>query len=579
MERDIEIAQKAELKPIESVAAEAGVRDSEIIPYGRRIAKVDLSIFDRLGEVAGDFRYVEVTAITPTPFGEGKTTTTVGLTQGLGAIGKRAACAIRQASMGPTFGIKGGAAGGGWSQVVPMEDFNLHLTGDIHAVSVAHNLVAAALDARLYHEGRWSDSYFEKNGIRKLNLDPYRITWNRVVDINDRALRNVILGLGDKADGPMRQGSFDIAVASELMAVLALATGLGDLRTRIGRIVCAFDRGGSPVTLEDLEVAGAVTVLLKEAIRPNLLQTLEGQPAFVHTGPFANIAHGNSSIIADMVGSRLGGYLVTESGFGSDIGMEKFFDIKCRASGLMPHAVVIVATVRALKMHGGGPSVIPGRPLDPAYTEENLPLLEAGLENLKAHVENAAHFGVPVVVAINGFTSDSDREWRRVQTAALEAGALSAPVTTHFADGGGGAKELAEAVVAACEAPREPRFLYDLDASVEEKIETIATTLYGAAEVEYTPEAKRKIREYSDLGWGGLPVCMAKTPLSLSHDPALKGRPKGFTFPVRDIRASIGAGFLYPLAGEIRTMPGLPSKPSFAGIDIDLKTGKVVGLS
>ena len=576
---DIEIAQAARLKDIESVGAEAGLTESELIPYGRHVAKVDLSVFERLKEPTDSFRYIDVTAITPTPFGEGKTTTTVGLTQGLGAIGKKAACAIRQASMGPTFGIKGGAAGGGQSQIVLMEDFNLHLTGDIHAVSVAHNLVAAAIDARLYHEGRWSDAYFEKNGIAKLDLDPYGVAWNRVVDINDRVLRNLVLGLGEKSDGPIRQSAFDIAVASELMAVLALSRSLRDLRERVGRIVGAYDRKGTPVTLEDLEVAGAVTVLLKEAIKPNMMQTLEGQPAFVHTGPFANIAHGNSSILADLVGSRLGGYLVTESGFGSDIGMEKFFDIKCRASGMMPHAVVMVATVRALKMHGGGPAVKPGRPLDGAYTEENLELLKGGVDNLRAHVENAANFGVPVVVAINGFDTDSEAEWNAIREAALSSGAVDAVVTTHFAEGGPGAAKLAEAVVAAAEAPRKPAFLYDLKVPVIDKIETIARRLYGAAEVDYTPEAKRKIEAYTERGWDKLPVCIAKTPLSLSHDPALKGRPTGYTFPVRDIRASLGAGFLYPLAGDIRTMPGLPSKPAFAGIDIDLDTGRVVGLS
>ncbi|MFW6250343.1 MAG: formate--tetrahydrofolate ligase [Alkalispirochaetaceae bacterium] len=576
---DIEIAQAANLKEIGAIAAEQGLQENELIPYGRSIAKVDLSLFERLERPAKDFRYIDVTAITPTPFGEGKTTTTVGLTQGLGHIGKKASCAIRQASMGPTFGIKGGAAGGGYSQIVPMEDFNLHLTGDIHAVSVAHNLVAAAIDARLYHESRWSDAYFEKNGIPKLDLDPYAVAWNRVVDINDRALRNLILGLGDKSDGPLRQGAFDIAVASELMAVLALATGLKDLRERVGRIVAVYDKKGKAVTLEDMQVAGAVTVLLKEALKPNMMQTLEGEAAFVHTGPFANIAHGNSSVLADLVGSRLGGYLVTESGFGSDIGMEKFFDIKCRASGLMPNAVVMVATVRALKMHGGGPAVKPGRPLDSAYTEENLELLSAGLDNLRAHVENAANFGVPVVVAINGFQTDSEKEWKAIEEAAVASGASAAVVTTHFAEGGKGAAELAEAVVEACEKPSEPKFLYDLDLSINEKIEKIATTLYGASSVDYTPEARKKIDQYTENGWDKLPICVAKTPLSLSHDPAVKGRPKDYSFPVRDIRASVGAGFLYPLAGDIRTMPGLPSKPAFMGIDIDVESGKILGLS
>ncbi len=521
-------------------------------------------------------KYIDVTAITPTPLGEGKTTTTIGLTEALGYLGKKALCAIRQPSMGPTFGIKGGAAGGGYSQVVPMEDFNLHLTGDIHAISAAHNLCAAAIDARIYHESRWSDKYFEKRGLKKLNIDPYSITWNRVVDINDRALRNIIVGLGGKGDGPLRQAGYDITVASELMAILALTTSLEDMRERIGRIVVGTDKKKNPITTEDLGVAGAMTVLMKDAIMPNLLQTLEEQPAFVHAGPFANIAHGNSSVIADQIGIKLGDFLVTESGFGADIGMEKFFDIKCRASGLVPSAVVLVATVRALKMHGGGPKVVPGRPLDKAYTEENVELVKKGVGNLVAHIKIALKFGIPVVVAINARTTDTEREWAVIREAALQAGAFDAVVTHHWADGGEGAADLAAAVIKASDEPSNFNYLYDINAPIKEKIEILAREVYGAAGVDYSPEAEKKIKLYTDLGYTNLPICMAKTHLSLSHNPAWKGVPKDYIFPIRDIRASVGAGFLYPLAGEIRTMPGLPTRPAF--MDVDLVDGKVVGL-
>ncbi|MCJ7552235.1 MAG: formate--tetrahydrofolate ligase, partial [Anaerolineae bacterium] len=523
---------------------------------------------------------IDVTAITPTPLGEGKTTTTIGLTEALGYLGHKAMCAIRQPSMGPTFGIKGGAAGGGYSQLVPMQDFNLHLTGDIHAISVAHNLCAAAIYARIYHEGRWSDAFFETRGMKKLHIDPYSITWNRVIDMNDRTVRSVLVGIGEKGDGPLRQSGFDITVASEIMAILALTTSLEDMRERMGKIVIGMDsavRNPKPITTEDLGVAGAMTVLMMDAIMPNLLQTLEEQPAFVHAGPFANIAHGNSSVIADQLGSKMVDYLLTESGFGADIGMEKFFDIKCRASGLIPDAVVLVATVRALKMHGGGPRVVPGRDLDKAYTEENLELLRAGVGNLKAHIAIARKFGIPVVVAINAFPTDTATEWQIVHDAALEAGAFDAVVAQHWADGGEGAAELAEAVVRATEEPADFRFLYDLGFSIKEKIEILATEVYGADGVDYSPEAEAKIKLYTSLGYDKMPICMAKTHLSLSHDPALKGVPRGFTFPIRDIRASAGAGFLYPLAGKISTMPGLPSSPNF--MNIDIVDGKVVGLS
>jgi len=573
---DIEIAQAAQMRSIVELATQAGLEADELEAYGKYKAKVHLDVRERL-KTRPNARYIDVTAITPTPLGEGKTTTTIGLTQALGRLGKRALCAIRQPSMGPTFGIKGGAAGGGYSQIVPMEDFNLHLTGDIHAVSAAHNLCAAAIDARLYHESRWSESYFAKIGLRKLNIDPYSITWNRVVDMNDRALRHIITGLGEVDDGPIRQTGFDIAVASELMAILALSTSLEDMRARIGRIVIGTDAKKNPITTEDLGVAGAMAVLMKDALMPNLLQTLEEQLAFVHAGPFANIAHGNSSVVADQIGIKLGDYLVTESGFGADIGMEKFFDIKCRVSGLIPNAVVLVATVRALKMHGGGPKVVAGRPLDRAYTEENLALLEAGVVNLEAHIRIVRKFGVPVVVAINAFPTDSPAEWALVREAALRAGAFDAVVAHHWAERGAGAEDLAQAVMRAAEEPADFHFLYDVELPIKEKIEILAREIYGADGVDYSPEAEEKIALYTSLGYDKTPICMAKTHLSLSHDPALKGVPRGYRFPIRDIRASVGAGFLYPLAGEMSTMPGLPSKPAF--MNIDLKDGKVVGLS
>lgn len=576
---DIVIAQSATLQPIQEIAASVGLNTDDLELYGAYKAKVHLDVRDKL-KSRPDAKYIDVTAITPTPLGEGKTTTTIGLTEALGHLGHKAMCAIRQPSMGPTFGIKGGAAGGGYSQIVPMQDFNLHLTGDIHAISVAHNLCAAAIDARIYHENRWSDSFFERKGMHKLHIDPYAVTWNRVVDVNDRALRSIMVGLGDKADGPLRQSGFDITVASELMAILALTTSMEDMRERIGRIVIGTNdavRNPDPITTEDLGVAGAMTVLMMDAIMPNLLQTLEEQPAFVHAGPFANIAHGNSSVIADLIGSKMTDFLVTESGFGADIGMEKFFDIKCRNSGLIPDAVVLVATVRALKMHGGGPRVIPGRDLDKAYVEENLDLVKAGLDNLRAHIAIARKFGIPVVVAINAFPTDTAAEWELVHNAAMEAGAFDAVVAQHWADGGEGAAELAEAVVRATEEPSDFRFLYDVEAPIKDKIATLATEVYGADGVDYSPEAEAKIQLYTDLGYDKMPICMAKTHLSLSHDPALKGVPRSYTFPIRDIRASAGAGFLYPLAGEVRTMPGLPSSPNF--INIDIVDGKIVGLS
>jgi len=578
---DLDIAQAHTLEPVLKIAESVGLTEDDLDLYGKYKAKVHLEVLERLQDLPNG-KYIDVTAITPTPLGEGKTVTTIGLSQGLGYIGKKIFTCIRQPSMGPTFGIKGGAAGGGYAQVVPMEDFNLHLTGDIHAVGVAHNLLAAAIDARIMHEDQMSDERLAQVApeIPRLNINPYSIEWNRVVDVSDRALRNVIIGLGARTDGRPRQSGFDITVASEIMAILALTADLEDLRARLGRITWGTNKAGQPLTAEDLKVAGAMTVLLKDAIMPNLMQTLGGTPAFVHAGPFANIAQGNSSIIADRIALKLmhDGYVVTESGFGADCGMEKFFNIKCRISGLVPNCVVIVATVRALKMHGGGPRVVAGRPLDPAYTEENLELLEKGLANLTQHIENARKFGVPVVVAVNRFSSDTEAEIEMVREAALAAGAEDAVLSEVWGLGGEGGAALAEAVVKACEKPSDFRLLYPDDYSIKQKIETIATEIYRADGVDYSAVAEAKIKRYTDAGFDRLPLCMAKTHLSFTHDPAVKGAPRGWRLPVRDIRASVGAGFLYPLLGDMRTMPGLPSRPAFVDVDLDLETGKVVGL-
>jgi len=574
---DIEIAQAAKLRPIIEIAESVGLTEDDLELYGKFKAKAHLDVLQRLKDRPNG-KYIDVTAITPTPLGEGKTVTLIGLSQALGYIGKKVFTCIRQPSMGPTFGIKGGAAGGGYSQVVPMEDFNLHLTGDIHAVGVAHNLVAAAIDARIMHERNYSDAAWARKGLKKLNINPYSITWNRVVDVEDRALRRIIVGLGDKWDGFPREAGYDITVASEIMALLGLASSLKDMRERLGRIVIGMNWAGKPVTAEDLGVAGAIAVLLKDALKPNLMQTLEHTPVFCHTGPFANIAHGNSSGIADMIAIKLADYLVTESGFGADCGMEKFFDIKCRATGLIPNCVVMVASVRALKMHGGGPKVVAGLPLDPAYGEENLELLEKGCENLAANIGIARLFGIPVVVAVNRFTTDTEGELEMVKERAIEAGAEDGCISEVWARGGAGGVELAEAVVEACEKPSHFQFLYPLDIPIKEKIEAIATKVYGADGVDYDAEAERKIRLYTRLGYDKLPINMAKTHLSLTHDPSLKGVPKGWRLPIRDIRASVGAGFLYPLCGEMRTMPGLPSTPAFLKVDLDLETGKVIGL-
>lgn len=576
---DVDIAQSADIKLIANIASRYGLEEKYLEHYGVDKAKVRLEFLSGRGGHARRAKYIDVTAITPTPLGEGKTTTTIGLTQGLGYIGKKAIATIRQPSMGPTFGIKGGAAGGGYSQIVPMTDFNLHLTGDIHAVSAAHNLCAAALDARMYHESRWSDAYFEKLGLKKLNIDPYSVLWRRVVDMNDRTLRSIIIGMGGQENGPLRETGFDISVASEVMAVLALATSLEDLRRRLGKIVLALDKSGNAVTTEDIGVAGAMTILMKDALKPNALQTLEEQLAFVHAGPFANIAHGNSSIAADLIATQLADYVVTESGFGADMGFEKFMDIKCRASGLMPDAAVLVATVRALKMHGGGPKVTPGKPLSAVYTEENLGLLQKGLANMVAHIGIIKSYGLPVVVSINAFPTDTGAEHALIREAALAAGASDAVITKGWALGGEGAAELAAAVEKASSTPHEPKFLYPLEMPLKEKIETIAREVYGAGSVVYTDEADAAIEKYTVLGYGNFPICMAKTQYSLSHDPTLKGVPKGFEFPVREVRLSAGAGFIVPITGEITTMPGLPSKPAYIGMDIDTATGRITGLS
>jgi methylenetetrahydrofolate dehydrogenase (NADP+)/methenyltetrahydrofolate cyclohydrolase/formyltetrahydrofolate synthetase len=582
---DIEIAQEADIRPILEIAEKIGLTEDDLDLHGKYKAKVHLNVLKKLAD-RPQGKYIDVTAITPTPLGEGKTTTSLGLVQAMGShLGKNVMACIRQPSMGPTFNIKGGAAGGGYSQIIPMEDFNLHLTGDIHAISVAHNLVAAAIDTRMYHESRQSDEGLEKRGVTRIDIDPATITWNRVVDVCDRSLRSIKVGFNDDklADGspsPIfpRATGFDITVASELMAILALSTSLKDLRERVGRVVIGLDTKGDPVNLEQIGVAGAVTVLLQEALMPTLMQTLEGEPAFVHAGPFANIAHGNSSIIADQIALKVADYVVTESGFGADIGMEKFFDIKCRYSGLIPNAVVLVATVRALKMHGGGPKVSPGAPLDKAYTEENLDLLKKGLPNLGVHIKNALRFGIPVVVAVNGFKDDTDAEMEMVREYSEGQGAFAAVKSTHWADGGAGAKNLAQAVVDACEQPSDFKFLYPLDWSIKQKIEHICKEFYGADGVTYEPLAEEQIASYEKAGFGNLPMCMAKTHLSLSHDPNLKGVPKGFTVPIREVRASVGAGFIYPLLGAMSTMPGLATKAAFMEIDIDTETGKIIGL-
>lgn len=616
---DIDISKEQMPKKISTVAKEATILEHEIELYGNKKAKVSLSVLERLQDQPNG-RYVVVAGMTPTPFGEGKSTTTIGVSQAMSAhLQRNCFACIRQPSQGPTFGIKGGAAGGGYSQVIPMEEFNLHLTGDIHAITAANNLLAAAIDTRIFHESTQSDVALynrlvpEKKGKRefsnimftrlkkvgidktdpneltaeeiskfaRLDIDPDTITFQRVIDTNDRFLRKITIGQSATEKNMTRQTQFDITVASEIMAILALTTDLQDMRKRLGNIVVASDKQGDPITADDLGVAGALTVLMKDTIKPNLMQTLEGNPVFVHAGPFANIAHGNSSILADKIALKLvgpNGFVFTESGFGADIGMEKFFNIKCRYSGLTPQCAIIVGTVRALKMHGGGPKVVAGKPLASEYTTENLDLIRTGMVNLAKQIENARFFGVHAIVAVNRFPSDTDAEIALVIELAKEAGAYDAVECTHWADGGKGAVRLADAVLRAVEKPVEFKFLYDVKLPIEDKMRIIAQKIYGADDIELEPEAQKKIALYKKQGFNDLPICMAKTHLSLSHIPDLKGCPKGFTLPIRDVRASVGAGFLYPLVGTMSTMPGLPTRPCFYDIDLDPVTEDVFGL-
>lgn len=550
------------LDPIGQIAQAAGITDERLEPYGRHVAKIDLGAIEDLAH-RPDAKYVVITALTPTPLGEGKTTTSVGLAQGLAAIGRSATLALRQPSMGPTFGVKGGAAGGGYSQVVPMETLNLHLTGDFHAVTSAHNLLAAIIDNHLHHGN-------------DLGLDPRSISWRRVLDVNDRSLRNLVVGLGARADGVTRQTGFDITAASEVMVILALATSLEDMRERLGRIVVGFSYDGQPVTAEDLKAAGSMAVIMKEAIKPNLMQTIEHTPVLIHAGPFGNIATGNSSVIADRVGIKMGEFLLTEAGFGADMGAERFFNIKCRVSGLQPHAAVLVATVRALKLHSGRYRVVPGKPLPPDMLVENPGDVWAGADNLRKHIEICQNFGVSPVVAINAFPSDHASEHEVIKEIAQSAGARVA-IATHVRDGGPGAKELAATVVEACHEPTSFRYTYDLDLPLTAKIEAVATQVYGADGVDFSTEAGRQLAAFETYGYGSFPVVIAKTHLSISSDPTLRGAPKGWRMPVREVRAAAGAGYVYAICGDMRTMPGLAKNPAAASIDLDDR-GEIVGL-
>ncbi len=559
---DLEIAQKATLRRPEEIASAMDLPPHLLEMHGRDVAKIELDAIDVMAD-RPRAKYVVVTAITPTPLGEGKTTTTVGLGQAFSHIGKRGVVAIRQPSMGPTFGIKGGAAGGGYSQVVPMEKFNLHLTGDFHAVTSAHNMLSAVLDNHLYQGNA-------------AGLDPYRVTWRRVLDVNDRALRNVVSGLGGRMDGIPRETGFDITSASEVMAILALSNSLEEMRARLGRIVVGYTGDGDAVSAEDIHGAGAMAALMRDALEPNLMQTLENTPVLVHAGPFGNIAHGNSSIVADRIGIHAGDYLVTEAGFGADMGAERFFNIKCRASGMVPDAAVVVATVRALKAHSGNHKIVAGKDLPPALLEENPEEVRAGGANLRKQIENVRLHGVSPVVAINAFPTDHPSEHAAIHEIAASMGARSA-VCTHFTDGGRGATELAEAVAEAAEEPSEFALLYPDDASLREKIETVATKVYGADGVDYAPAAHTAIDLYERNGFGDLPVCIAKTHLSLSSDPKLLGAPTGWRMPVREVRASVGAGFVYPICGDMRTMPGLGKNPAAHRIDVE-PDGTIVGL-
>ena len=644
---DIHVSRAQTPKQITRVAAEVGIAPHELEPFGAYKAKVDLSLLQRLNHRRNG-RYVVVTGITPTPLGEGKSTTTMGLAQALGAhVGRLTFANVRQPSQGPTFGIKGGAAGGGYSQVIPMDEFNLHLTGDIHAITAANNLLAAAIETRIFHENTQKDGPLyrrlvpAKNGQRqfvpvmfrrlkklgidktnpdeltedeihrfaRLDIEPQTITWKRVLDVNDRHLRGITVGTAPTEKGQTRETGFDISVASECMAILALSTSLSDMRERLGRMVVATSRSGDPVTCDDIGAGGALTALMKDAIKPNLMQTLEGTPVFVHAGPFANISIGQSSIIADKLALKLAGtepdedhsektgFVITEAGFDFTMGGERFFNIKCRTSGLVPDVVVVVATVRALKVHGGGPPIAPGAPLAAVYKEENVDILRAGCVNLKKHIANAKSFGVPVVVAINKFATDTDAEIAVLREEAIAAGAEDAILANHWAEGGRGAVDLAKGVMAACEKPKELTLTYGLDGSVQERIEQIGKKLYGAAAVEFSELAQKKVDSYTRQGYGNLPICVAKTQYSLSHDPDLKGAPTGFTVPIRDVRMAAGAGYLYvectpssliqranmlsysyALAADIQTIPGLPTAPGYLNVDVDTETGEIDGL-